>query len=147
MIVVKAFCMSLGSCGMAELNLRELLRSLDHEVLMTEGICENNAASCVNKIRSSIIAFLTLGNIRADQILDAQLLACLLCGIDEVEVIGGVLVVQGDEADLDVKGSRLFLCALLRFLGCRSLGGSCRGCSCGSGTSGKYAHRKNRCEC
>ena len=100
-IVVKALGVRLGAGGMAELHVGELLGSLDHEVLMTEAVGEDQAAATVREIRGGLIALLALGDVGAQLILHALRLAGSLGGVHKVLVVGGVFVMQEDEADLE----------------------------------------------
>ena len=94
----------LGAGGVAELDLGELLGSLQQEGLVTEGVSENKVAAFIDELGGGVIALLALGNTSLEQVLNTQLLAGFLGGVDEVEVIGRVLVVQEDEAGLDGLG-------------------------------------------
>ena len=103
-VVGKSFSVGLCAGGMAELHIREFLGSLDHEVLMAEGIRKDNAAAGVDKVSRRVIALLAFRNIGADQVVlfgNTELGAGFLCRIDEVEVISGVFIMQSDETDLD----------------------------------------------
>ena len=102
MVVVKALGVRLGAGGVAELHMGEFLGSLNHVVLMTERVGENDVAAGVSQLSSLIVALLSFGNVGDQGILNAQLLAGSLGGVDEVQVIGGVLIMEHDEADLKV---------------------------------------------
>ena len=69
---------------------------------MTERVRKNDVAACVRQFSSCVVAFLTFGNVGLGFVGDAQLLAGSLRRGDEVQVVGGVFVVQEDEADLQV---------------------------------------------
>ena len=91
---------------MAELDLRELLGGLDHVVLMAKGVGKDELAACVHELGRGVVALVALGNAGLDEevgalLLDAQARARLLKRLNKVEVVGGVLVVQADKADLD----------------------------------------------
>ena len=96
----------LGAGGMAELDFGEFLGSLDHERLVAEGVGEHDVAAGVNQLGGGVIALLTLGDAGLqDEVLSlfqAEAFAGFSGGVDEVQVIGGVLVVQEDEPDLDL---------------------------------------------
>ena len=97
MIVGKTLGVSLGAGGVAELYLGELLGGLDHVILMTEAVGEDDVAAGVGELSSGVVALLTLGNVGLDNIVffgNAQGCAGFLSGIDEVEVIGGVFIVK-----------------------------------------------------
>ena len=69
---------------------------------MTERVRKNDVAACVRQLSSCVVAFLTFGDVGLGFVGDAQLLAGSLRRSDEVQVVGGVLVMQADEADLDL---------------------------------------------
>ena len=100
-VVGKTRGVGLGAGGVAELDLGVLLGDLDEEGLMAEGIGEDEVAALVDELLGGVSAFLTLGDTGLEQVLNAQLLAGFLGRVDEVEVVGGVLVMQEDEAGLD----------------------------------------------
>ena len=102
--VGKAFGVGLGAGGMAELDIRALLGGLDHVVLVTEGVGEDDVAALVNEVQRGLIALLAFGNTGLQNVLNAQLLAGFLGGVHEVLVIGGLLVMQEHKADLDGLG-------------------------------------------
>ena len=99
-VVGQVLGVGLGAGGMAELHIRELLGGLDHEILVAEGIGEDDGAAVVYQLSSLVVALLAFGNIGLHDGGDTQLLAGSLGGVDEVQVVGGVFVVQEDEADL-----------------------------------------------
>ena len=110
MVVVKILGVCTGTGGMAELNLGEFLGGLDHVVLVTEAVGKDDGAAGVSKLGGSVIALLAFGDVGTENELlfaEAQSSAGFLGGVDEVKVIGGVLIVQEDEADLDVGRGRL----------------------------------------
>ena len=88
--------------GVAELDLGALLRDLQQEALVTKAVGKHNVEAVVDHIHGGVIALLAFGNAGLDLVLNAQLLAGFLGSVDEVLVVGGLLVVQGDEADLDL---------------------------------------------
>ena len=105
MIVSKLFGVSLGTGSVAELNIGEFLCSLDHEVLVTERVSEDEIATVVNKLASGIVALGAFGDIDLHNDLicgKTESSACCICSIDEVLVIGGVLVMQEDEANFEI---------------------------------------------
>ena len=102
MVVAQALGVGAGAGGVAELHVGELLGSLDHIVLVTEGVGEDDVAAVIGQLSGLVIALLALGNVGDDLVLHAQLLAGFLSGVDEVQVIGGVLIMEHDEADLKV---------------------------------------------
>ena len=93
--------MCLRAGGMAEFHIRELLGSLDHIVLMTEAVGEDDVAAAVREVRSGLVAFLTFRNVGLQNVFHAQRFAGFFCSVDEVEVIGGVFIVQENESCLD----------------------------------------------
>ena len=54
MVVVKALGVRLGAGGVAELHIGEFLGSLDHVVLMTEGVGEDDVAAGVSQLSSGL---------------------------------------------------------------------------------------------
>ena len=98
--------MGSGAGRVAELDIRELLGGLDHEILMAEAVGEHDAAAGVNQLGGGVVALLTLRNTGLDNVLvfaQAQIGARSLGGVDEVLVIRGVFVVQADEAHLEIR--------------------------------------------
>ena len=104
MVVGKTLGVCLGAGGVAELHVGEFLGGLNHIVLMTEGVCEDNVAAGISQVSSSLIAAVVFGNVLLHDELNAQLFASFLGSVQEVQVIGGVLVVQEDEANLHLGG-------------------------------------------
>ena len=103
-VVVQALGVGARAGRVAELHLRELLRSLEHERLMAEAVGKDDVAALVHKLGRRIVALLALGDVDAQDVLilrQAQLGAGLIGSVDEVEVIGGVFVVQEDESYFD----------------------------------------------
>ena len=98
--VGKVGSVGLGAGGVAELDLGVILGGLDEVILMAEGVGEDDGAALVDKVLSGLLALLILGDVGAENVLYAELLAGLLGGVKEVEVVGGVLIVKEDEADL-----------------------------------------------
>ena len=88
MEVGKVRCVSLCTGCVAELNVCELLSSLYHEILMTEAVSEDDAASAVNKLGSCIVASALLRNVLLCDHLDTKLLTCFFSTDKEVVVIG-----------------------------------------------------------
>ena len=104
MVVVLLGYESLVAGAAYELNIRELLCSLEHVVLMTEGVGEDQLAACVCEFSCRIVALLAFRNACLDHVMifvNAQILHGFLESVDEVEVIGGVLIVQADQSDLE----------------------------------------------
>ena len=103
--VVEALGVRPGAGGVAELDVGELAGGLDHEVLVAEAVGEDDVAAVVGELSGGVVALLALGDVGAQDVLilgQAQGLAGGLGGVDEVEVVGGVLIVQEDETDLDL---------------------------------------------
>ena len=101
MEVAQAGSVGLGTSSVAELHFRILLGSFDQEGLVAEGVSEDDVAIFgLDQLNSGIIASLRLGDLSLLNHLDAHLLASFLSGIDEVLVVGGLLGVQEDEANL-----------------------------------------------
>ena len=98
--IVKLRCVSCCTCGMAELNLGMLSSSLGEIALMTKRVSKDDGAAAVNEVESSLFAFVGLGDVLLLDVLNAELVACGLGSLDEVLVVGGVLIVKVDEADL-----------------------------------------------
>ena len=122
-VVGKVLGVRLRAGGVAELDVREFLGSLDHVVLMAEGVGEDDVAAGVSQISSGVVAFLTFRNVRLDDVLYAKSLSGFLRAVDEVQVVGGVFIMEHDEANLEVSGSGrlgggLFGSLLGLFFGC-----------------------------
>ena len=91
----------------AELNVRELGGSLSHILLVTKRVGENDFAAAVRQILGGVIALDAFGNVGLDNevvLRNTHGNANLSERVDEVLVIGGVLVVQGDQTDLEIRG-------------------------------------------
>ena len=101
-VVGKTLGVSLGAGGVAELHVGEVLRGLNHVVLVTERVGEDDVAAGISQLSGLVVALLTLGNVGDDGVFDTELLAGLFRSVDEVEVVGGVFVVEHDEADLEI---------------------------------------------
>ena len=105
MIVGKTLGVSSCTGSMAELNIGVLLSSLDEVGLVTEAVCKDERAALIDKVLTSLVALLTLGNVGLHDNLrigkTGSSLSTLNC-VDEVKVIGGVLVVQENEAYLEL---------------------------------------------
>ena len=102
MVVGKTLGVRLGAGGVAELHVGEVLSGLNHVVLVTERVGEDDVAAGISQLSGLVIALLTLGNVGHDGVFDTELLAGLFRSVDEVEVVGGVFVVEHDEADLEI---------------------------------------------
>ena len=107
MVVAELLGVGLGAGGVAELPLWEILGGLDHEVLVAEAVGEDDVAAGVHELGRGVVALLALGDVGLNDVLilaQAGVLAGSLRGVDEVLVVGGVLVMQADKADLDALG-------------------------------------------
>ena len=84
---------------------------------MTEAVSEDDIAAGIHQISGDLGALLVLTNVGLDEVIlildQTQIRAGFLGGIDEVLVIGGVLIVQGDETDLDLGGSSIAVAVTL----------------------------------
>ena len=103
--VSKGGGVGLGTRCVAELHGGEVLCCLDHVLLMTEGVCKYHLAALVNQVSSGLVASLALRHVVLHDdlsIRQAKRLGCFECGNDEVLVVGGVLIMQADEAHLQV---------------------------------------------
>lgn len=107
-VVGQALGVGADASGVAELDVLELLGGLDHEGLVAKAVGEDDVAALLSQLGGSVVALLAFGNVLLDEVVfilhQAQGLAGFLGGVDEVEVIGGVLIVQGDETHLDLLG-------------------------------------------
>ena len=104
-IVGQLIGVSAGAGGVAELDIGILLGGVDHEGLMAEAVGEDDVAAILSQVASGVVALLALGNVGLEDVVSigqTQILDGRFSGVDEVEVVGGVFVVQGDEADLDL---------------------------------------------
>ena len=94
-----------GASGMAELHVGVLAGSLQQVGLMAEAVGEDDVAAFVHQIQGGVSALLGLGDVALDDDLilaQAQGGNSVVHAVDEVQVIGGVLVVQQDDAQLHV---------------------------------------------
>ena len=118
MVVGQTLGVSAGAGAVAELDIGVLLGGVDHVRLMTEAVGEDDVAALVHHVHGGLVALLTLGDIGLQDVVilgQTQVGDGLLGSVDEVEVVGGVLIVQGDEAHLD--GSSLLLFAVIGDIG------------------------------
>ena len=79
---------------------------------MTKAVGKDDVAAGVGQLGSGVVALLTFLNVGLEDVVvlgETQVRNGLLGSVDEVQVVGGVLIVQGDEAHLD--GSSLLLIA------------------------------------
>ena len=117
---------------------------------MAEGVGEDDVAAGIGQLSSGIVALLALGDVGAEQVLilgQAQVSNGLAGSIHEVQVVGGVLVMQENEANLDVgsSGRGFALCGgsgLGSGIGGSSGGGS--GASVGAAGSQAQNHHKDQ---
>ena len=65
-VVGQTLGVGLGAGGVAELHIGEFLGSLDHVVLMAEGVGEDDVAAGVSQLGSGVVAVLALGNVGLD---------------------------------------------------------------------------------
>ena len=94
--------------GMAELHFGILASSLNHVVLMAEAVGEDQLAARVGQLSRRFVALVGLGDVGLKHHLvvgQAKLLLNCLGSVHEVLVVGGVFVVQENEADLEVCGN------------------------------------------
>ena len=138
-----------GSGCMAELNVREFLRSADHVRFMAKAVGKDNFATLVlGKVFCSLVASFVFFNVADND--------CVLgrnahsgCGslesVNEVFVVGGVLIVERDQTDFEIGGNGHFagdrfsgeqLCAFTE-----SFGGSFAGSE-----SGEAAQNHQECQ-
>ena len=101
-IVLDTVGVRLGAGGVCKLDLGEFPRRSDDVILMTEAVRENDVAALIHKVDCRIIACRTLGDTGLDDDSDLLLLRKVSCGVDEVLVIGAVLVMQADHTERDV---------------------------------------------
>ena len=136
-------CKALGVCErtgcMAELDFREFLSRLNEVGLMTEAVRKDDLAAFVDELSSRIVALLTFRDVGAQDVLilrQTHFSAGRLCSIDEVEVVGGVFIMQEDEANFEVCGVGGLRCGLGRRLCGRLCSGFRGGLSCRRGCAG-----------
>ena len=118
---------------------------------MAEGVGEDDVAAGIGQLSSGIVALLALGDVGAEQVLilgQAQVSNGLAGSIHEVQVVGGVLVMQENEANLDVgsSGRGFALCGgsgLGSGIGGSSSGGG-SGASVGAAGSQAQNHHKDQ---
>ena len=136
---------------MAELNVGVLSCSLEHIGLMAEGVSEDHGAAAVNQVERSLVALVGLGNVGLENnliVTKSESSLCLSCGINEVQVIGGVFVMQENEADLEtVIGYRgsvgRCIGAYRRIVGRDRVTGVCRGLLASAGDKRQH-HNGNQ---
>ena len=146
MEVVQTLSMSLGSGCMAELNIGILLSSLDDVVLMSKAVCENEITTCISKLTSCFISFLSFRNVGLGHVLNTKLLTSCFCCIQEVQIISRVLIMQENETCLYTGNSFTVGCC---FGSTCCLGGSCNGCCICAGGSciiGSASCQSSNCE-
>ena len=106
MVVGQTLGVSAGTGAVAELHLGVRLGDLDHVRLMTKAVGKDDVAAGIHQISGDLGALLGLTHVGLDEVIlildQTQVGAGFLGGIDEVLVIGGVFIMQGDEADLDL---------------------------------------------
>ena len=103
-VVGQALGVGAGAGGVAELHVGEVLGGLDHVGLMTKAVGKDDVAAGVGQLGSGVVALLTFLNVGLEDVVilgETQVRNGLLGSVDEVQVVGGVLIVQGDEAHLD----------------------------------------------
>ena len=103
MIVIELLGVSHGTGCVRELNLGVRLGGLDHVGLVTEGISEYKTAALVNQVESSLFTSVGLVDVGLEDALYTEVCTSSLGSVDEVEVIGGVLIMQEDETRLEVR--------------------------------------------
>ena len=105
MEVVQLLSVSHGAGRVAEVHVGQFLGSLQHEGLMTEAVGENDLAAFIGQVQSGFIAVIGFGNVALDDhlvIRQSQSSGGILHAVDEVQVVGGIFVVQQDDTQLDV---------------------------------------------
>ena len=105
--VAQTFGVGLHTGAGNKLHFRELLGGGESEGLMAEAVGDDEIAAGVNQLGGGVIAGLGLGDVRLHHDLivgKAELSGSGFRGVDEVEVVGGVFIVQEDESNLDVFG-------------------------------------------
>ena len=107
MEVAQTFGVGLHTGAGNKLYFREILGGSESEGLVTEAVGDDEIAAGVNQLGGGVIAGLGLGDVRLHHDLivgKAELSGSGFRGVDEVEVVGGVFIVQEDESNLDVFG-------------------------------------------
>ena len=105
MVVSEFLGVSESAGGVAELDIGEFLSCLYDEGLVAEAVGEDDVAAFFSKLSSCVVAFLIFGDVLLENVLalvEAEVLACSLCCVHEVKVIGGVLIMQEYESNLDL---------------------------------------------
>ncbi len=91
-----------------KLHFGELLSGGKSEGLVAEAVGNNKIAAGIDQLGSGVVAGLGLGNVGLHHDLivrETELGGSGFRSVDEVEVVGGVFIVQEDETYLDVLGS------------------------------------------
>ena len=138
--------MSLGSGCMAELNIGIFLSSLNDVVLMSEAVCENEITTCISKLTSCFISFLSFRNVGLGHVLNAKLLTSCLCSVQEVQIISRVLIMQENKTCLYTTDSFAISCCFSSSCHLSSSCNSCRICAGGSCIIGSASCQSSNCE-
>lgn len=106
--VRKIFGVSSRSCCVCKQNFLAFFRfsGFDKVCFVTERVCENDVATCVDKVHCFIIAFVALGDTGFDDDLIFAKIKCTLYFFhryDEVFVVRAVFVMQAKHTDFDVR--------------------------------------------
>ena len=99
--VIEIYDLSLIAGSMQELHIGVFFCSADHVVLMAEAVGKNDVAAVIGEVAGNFVAVFAFGNAGLYNELSAHFCAGFRCGNDEVVIIGGIFVMQCDEADLD----------------------------------------------
>ena len=102
---------SVGAGRMAEFHIRLFLSSLLHETLMTETVGENDLAAFVSQVQRGFIAVVGLADVPLDDhlvLFQAQSGSSVLHADDEVVVVGGIFIMQQNDAQFDVLQGHTF---------------------------------------
>ena len=97
--------MGIGTGRMAELHIGIFLGCLQHMGLMTETVGEHNLATLVCQVAGCLVAGVAFRDISLHQNLLVGQTQCglhSLHGVDEVQVIGRIFIVQQNNADLEI---------------------------------------------
>ena len=135
--VAQTFGVRLHAGAGNELHFREILGGGKSEGLVTEAVGDDEIAAGVNQLGGGIVASLRLGDVGLHHDLivgKTELLGGSLRSVDEVEVVGGVFVMQEDESDLDLGKGLAGDGSLFRGgIGSRGFGGCGRFCLSAAG--------------
>ena len=101
MEVGQVFGVGHGAGGVAEFHVGQFLGGLQREAFMAKAVGENDVAAFVGQVQRRFVAVVGFGDIALDDdllVAQAQQFLGFIHAVDEVQVVGGILVMQQDHA-------------------------------------------------